>query len=71
MFISDGIRGGSLRNYLKEIFFFINLERKIQFAIGLSSAITNLQENGIVHESLNSNNILVYHNLIIKLEDLD
>ncbi|EXX76365.1 Rad53p [Rhizophagus irregularis DAOM 197198w] len=60
--------GGSLRHYLKNNFKDLSWHDKISFAYQLSSAVSCLHEEGIVHCDLHSKNVLIKQNTI-KLAD--
>ncbi|GBC00845.1 hypothetical protein RclHR1_39950001, partial [Rhizophagus clarus] len=62
------VEGGTLRNYLHEKFPSMDWQIKCKFAIEILSAIESMHEKGIVHEDLNSNNILV-DRVSIKISD--
>lgn len=59
---------GTLRNYLEENFSSLEWQDKYRFALQLSGAIEYLHDNGIVHNDLHSNNILIQQDSI-KLVD--
>ncbi|PKK59152.1 hypothetical protein RhiirC2_795242 [Rhizophagus irregularis] len=56
--------GRTLRNYLDERFSLMGWEIKCRFGCEISNAIRYMHINGVVHEDLNSNNILVHQNSI-------
>ncbi|GBC32495.1 Piwi domain-containing protein [Rhizophagus irregularis DAOM 181602=DAOM 197198] len=56
--------GRTLRNYLNERFSLMGWEIKCRFACEISNAIRSMHNNGVVHEDLNSNNILVHQDSI-------
>ncbi|RIA81545.1 kinase-like domain-containing protein [Glomus cerebriforme] len=68
LLILEYAEGGTLRNYLKKNFLSLNWQDKYRLALQLSKAIECLHENGIVHNDLHSNNVLVQRNSI-KLAD--
>ena len=62
------VESGSLRDYLEENFSSLNWQDKYRLAFQLASAIECLHENGVVHNNLNPNNVLIQQNSI-KLAD--
>src|ERR1043166_1366629 len=60
--------GGTIRSYLEKNFSSLEWQDKYKLALQLSSAIEYLHDNGIVHNDLHSNNILIQQNSI-KLAD--
>ncbi|GBB88072.1 hypothetical protein RclHR1_01460022 [Rhizophagus clarus] len=59
---------GTLQNYLKEHFNILSWNDKLNLALQLANAVSDLHDKGIIHYNLHSNNILV-HQGIIKLTD--
>src|SRR5688572_3089647 len=64
LLVMDYTEGGTLRNYLSEKFSLMDWEIKCSFALEISAAIRSMHEKGIVHEDLNSNNIIVHKDSI-------
>ncbi|GES99674.1 piwi domain-containing protein [Rhizophagus clarus] len=69
LLVMDYAEGGTLRNYLNEKFSSMDWQSKCEFAFEIIMAIKSMHEEGIVHEDLNSNNILVHHDSI-KISDI-
>ncbi|CAI2200614.1 1451_t:CDS:2, partial [Funneliformis geosporum] len=60
--------GGALKNYLRFNFDKLTWDDKYKFAFQLTSAVSCLHEEGIVHRDLHSDNILIRQGMI-KLAD--
>lgn len=57
-------KGETLRNYLKEKFHIMDWQDKCSLAMELTCAIVSMHNEGIIHEDLNSNSILVVRDSI-------
>ncbi|GES80273.1 kinase-like domain-containing protein [Rhizophagus clarus] len=56
--------GGTLRNYLKNNFYKLDWNIKLQFAIQIANAVSFIHKKDIIHRGLHSKNILVHQNII-------
>ncbi|CAB4376453.1 unnamed protein product [Rhizophagus irregularis] len=54
----------TLRNYLKNNFYKLDWNIKLQFAIQIASAVSYIHQNDIIHRNLHSKNILIHQNTI-------